>query len=500
MNKSFDSISIKKDKSAPSSNPIPPPETHKPKVASKQRLSDPSPSSHPETVEPYQINLLKIKNPKKPLGKKLLVIFLIVSLCLIGFWGIERASSLTERIFTGQTTTFFGKVWEALRGVTGNIKLMGENSGQINILLLGVGGADHEGPYLTDTMLLAQIKPKTSEVTFISIPRDWLTSLPNNLGDRKINSVFAEGLARTKNWNTAGLWSRQAVERMSGQTIPYFAVIDFAGFEKAIDELGGLDIQIDNTFTDNEFPNEKLGYLPAQTFNKGTEHMNGQRALVFVRSRHGNNNEGSDFARGLRQQKVIKTFKDKILSKKLISSPGKINNLLEIVANHFHTNISPGEIFRLHDLVSSQNIQTFLSLNLGLETGLVCPFHNETNGYVLIPCADKDENDIRAFFKNAFLYGKLKQEQPRVWLANSTRDPKIYTQAEKTLLENGFTVWQLNYDKDELTKHIVYSVNPKPASLEFIQNNFSTQTVSLPPPGVKINQDKVDLILILGQK
>jgi hypothetical protein len=260
-----------------------------------------------------------------------------------------------------------------------------------------------------------------------------------------------------------------------------------------------VDIQIDNSFSDSQFPDDKLGWLPTQSFEKGTEHMDGKRALIFARSRHGNNNEGSDFARSLRQQKVIFAFKNKILNKNLLTNPGKINNLLGILSDHFHTNLNPGEIYHLYELVKNQNMQNFLSLNLGLETGLVCPeIQAETGAYILIPCPGKTLDDIRAYFKNSFLFGKLNAEKSRVWLANSTTDEKKFKQAERTLLENNFTVWQLNYSPDFLSQTIVFSVNPKPASLAFIKNTLSAKEVSLPPPGVKLDPEKVDIIIILG--
>jgi LCP family protein required for cell wall assembly len=497
MKKSFDSASQK--------NPLPnlptSPTSFRPKTSPVLPTpTQPQPTAKPPTKPqpPVTIDLLAL-NPKTRKSKKFLLGLLLVFLLGVGLWTFNRASTLSEKIFTGQTTTIFGKVWEALRGATGNLKLQGENQGQINILLLGIGGSGHEGPFLTDSMLLVQIKPQSSEVAFVSIPRDWLTSLPNNLGDKKINSVFAEGMARTKNYDTAGKWARQAVERMSGLTIPYFAVIDFTGFAKAIDEIGGVDIQIDNSFSDSQFPDDKLGWLPTQSFEKGTEHMDGKRALIFARSRHGNNNEGSDFARSLRQQKVIFAFKNKILNKNLLTNPGKINNLLGILSDHFHTNLNPGEIYHLYELVKNQNMQNFLSLNLGLETGLVCPeIQAETGAYILIPCPGKTLDDIRAYFKNSFLFGKLNAEKSRVWLANSTTDEKKFKQAERTLLENNFTVWQLNYSPDFLSQTIVFSVNPKPASLAFIKNTLSAKEVSLPPPGVKLDPEKVDIIIILG--
>ena len=440
------------------------------------------------------------KSKKNKSILKWIFFILLAAILFLGALAINRTAILSEKIFAGKKTTFFGKVWETLRGATGKVTLLGENQGKINILLLGIGGPGHEGPYLTDTIILAQILPKTSEVSFVSIPRDMLAELPNNLGERKINTVFAEGIARTKDFNTAGRWAAMATERLSGQTIPYFAVIDFAGFKMAVDEIGGLDITVENSFADAQFPNEKLGYLPPVVFEKGKEHMDGTRALQFARSRHGNNNEGSDFTRGLRQQKVIKAFKDKLLEINLLTNLGRINTLLGIFANNFHTNLSPGEIFRLYNLAKEQNIQTFLSLNLGLETGLVCPTTHETAGYILIPCAGKTYNDIQSFFKNSFVLGKLSQEKATIWLGDSTQNPSRLKQAESLLKEAGLTVWRLDYSKDDFPQTIAFQANPKPATLEFIKNILNAKVLTLPPPGVNADPSKVDIVVILGKK
>src|SRR3989344_3184177 len=447
-----------------------------------------------------RVNLLKPLPGKKP-KSRLKWVFLILAAVILFFGAvmINRAADLSEKIFAGQTTTFFGKVWEVFRGATGGVALKGENSGQINILLLGIGGPVHEGPYLTDTMIVAQIRPKESEVAFVSIPRDTLAALPNNLGERKINAVFAEGIARTKDFSQAGRWATMAAERLSGQTIPYFAVIDFEGFKKAIDEIKGLDITVEKTFTDAEFPDEKLGYLPPVTFEAGEQHMDGTKALIYARSRHGNNGEGSDFARGLRQQKVMKAFKDKILDMNVLTSLGRLNSLMGIFADNFHTNLTPGEILRLYDIAKDQNIQTFLSLNLGLETGRVCATSHETAGYIIVPCAGRTSADIQNFFKNAFSLGKLTEERATVWLGDSTQNPSRLKQTEAALKEAGLTVWPLSYDKDDYPQTIVFQVNPKPATLEYIKNTLHAKSLSLPPPGVKVDPSKVDIIVILGK-
>ena len=255
---------------------------------------------------PYSQN----KKPKNNKFLKRILLVIVVVILVLGIMTIAKAVNLSNKVFVGQKTSFFQKITDVIRGGGGEVRLVGEDLGQINILLLGVGGEGHDGPFLTDTMILAQIRPDIGQVALTSIPRDYLVNLPDNIGARKINSAFAEGLARYEDYDIGGRFARLAVEKMSGLKIPYFAVMDFEGFEKAIDEIDGLDIFVERTFTDATFPNGKQGYLPPITFEQGWQNFSGEKALQFVRSRHASGIEGSDFARSQRQQKIIQAFKE----------------------------------------------------------------------------------------------------------------------------------------------------------------------------------------------
>lgn len=448
---------------------------------------------------PVQVNLLNLKQktaPKKILKKVLLAIILII--VILSGAVVIRAANLSQKIFVGQKTTFFQKIVDFIRGGGDNDVLIGESLGQVNILLLGIGGPEHDGPYLTDTMILAQIRPDIGQITLTAIPRDYLVNLPNNLGQEKINAAFALGIGKNFDWDKAGSWARQVTGDISGLQVPYFAVMDFSGFEKAIDQINGVDIQIDRTFTDFTYPDSGTGYLAPITFTAGFEHMNGTRALQFARSRHGTNDEGSDFARSSRQQKIIEAFKQKILSANLIKDAGSINKLLDIFVSHFHTNMTPGAINRVYSLLKNKDVAT-LSLSLDPETGLICPEILESNGaYVLTPCPGKSEEDVKNFFKNSFSIGKLNSEKSIVWLANSTGDAQIYNTAYRKLTNTGLRVYELNYSQDNLPDAIVYQANPKPSTSEFIKNELKAREVTLPPPGVTVSKDKVDVIVVLG--
>ncbi len=439
----------------------------------------------------------------RPKKRRLLKFFLgiiVIAIFVMGGWAVSRAINLSNKIFVGQKTTFFKKIKDLVRGGSNAAPLQGENLGQVNILLLGIGGEGHDGPYLTDTMMLAQVRPDLGEVTLTAIPRDLYVDIGHGFGQQKINAAFAQGYYKNGNWNEGGTWAREAVQKISGLTIPYFAVVDFSGFEKAIDQVGGIDVAVDRTFTDYSYPNEKEGYLPPQTFKQGPQHMDGKTALIFARSRHAAGPEGSDFARSQRQQKVINAFKAKTLSLNLITDVSTINGLLGTFADHAHTNLSPAEILRLYTLVKDKNIQQFLSLSLDPDTGIICPQILPDNGaYVLLPCEGKTMSDVQGFFKNSFTTGRLAGEQSVVWLATSTGDKAAYQSAYEKLSDAGLTVWELPYGKPALDQTVVYAANPKPATVEFIKNTLGATEATLPPPNVKVDSTRVDVIVILGK-
>ncbi len=287
-------------------------------------------------------------------------------------------------IFVVKTANFYPFIFHLIfdRGV--NLK---QTDSKINILLLGIGGGGHDGPNLTDTIILATIDQKTNKVILSSIPRDlWM---PDLMGEnKKINVAYAYGEAIRKG---GGLpLAEAAVSKVTGQNIDYAVRIDFSGFVRAVDIIGGLDVNVENTFDDFQYPidgkendlcshsQEELQSLATDSadqaaldfpcryehihFDKGLSHMDGKTALEFVRSRHAVELiEQSDFARSKRQEKVIKAFKDKILSIQILLNPGKIIGLYNTLSSSIDTNIKQEEFddfVRLAQTMKSAKIQS----------------------------------------------------------------------------------------------------------------------------------------------
>ncbi|EKE15181.1 MAG: cell envelope-related transcriptional attenuator [uncultured bacterium] len=191
---------------------------------------------------------------------------------------------------------------------------------RVNILFLGIAGADHEGPNLSDSIVVASYNLKDNQLTTISIPRDvWSEALRD-----KINSAYAYGEAKKK--GAGFILAKAEVQTIIGQPIHYSAAINFDQFEELIDFLGGIEINVENSFVDKEFPisgkeNDLCGDDPEYkcryntvSFTKGKIIIDGQTALNFVRSRHAIGSEGTDFAREKRQQKTIDAIKNKLIT------------------------------------------------------------------------------------------------------------------------------------------------------------------------------------------
>ncbi len=468
-------------------------------------MQDPNPNNHSiDAIHKAPVVSIQVGTPKPKNRKRhwlrIFVILTIIAVSIGTTYALTVAHQWSAGSFVGQkSNSFFGNALDLIRGTTGQAPIDGEETGHINILLLGIGGEGHDGPYLSDTIILAQINLDTNEVALTSIPRDYQVKLPKNFGFRKINAAFAEGYNLHKDWNEAGSLATGVVSELSGIKVNYFAVVDFSGFEQAINQIGGLDVVVDRTFTDYQYPDNKDGYLPPQAFTQGSAHMDGQTALIFARSRHAAGPEGSDFSRSQRQQKIITAFREKVQQLNLVADSGQIASLLHTFASHFHTNLTPGQLLRLTKIAQKTDRAHIVSTSLDPDTGLICSeITEDTKAYVLVPCYSTTTDDIRSFFANAQYIGKLREEKSVVWIATSNPKSNAYRRIEAVLQSSGLTVWPISYNDLEPTDSVIYEINKKPATADYLKTLLTAREVTLPPPNIKIDSTRSDIILILG--
>lgn len=274
-------------------------------------------------------------------------------------------------------------------------------AGRTNILILGAGGGDHEGGDLTDAMAVVSISPNSQDITIVSIPRDvWIASLRT-----KINSIYHYG--EEKQIRGGGfVLARSAVSEVVGLPIHYAVLLDFSGFEKIVDYLGGIDVNVEKSFEDREYPvagKENDPCIPCRyetiTFSAGKTHMGGATALKFVRSRHAEGDEGSDYARSKRQDQVTAALRAKILS-----NPWKIYGLYKMasmfVTTDIPTNFYPTFV-KMALTAYKTPIRTTQISDL-LESPAILPLYDYQ--WVLVPKSGSWQ-DVWAYIKNFLAVG-----------------------------------------------------------------------------------------------
>lgn len=328
---------------------------------------------------------------------------------------------------------------------------------KFNILLTGVGGSGHDGVDLTDTIILASINRRTQTVSMLSLPRDLFVEIPTSRGTArgKINEVYQRSL-KNSTPEAAMKSLEEKVTEITGEPVDKYLNIDFAGFKKFVDVLGGVEIDVPEDLVDYEYPDNNWGY---QTFRikKGFQAISGETALKYVRSRHST----SDFDRSLRQQLVLKAIKDKLFSIDALTSPTKLANLYSAVTSHIKTDLSFDELIELALFAKNLDNTNILSFNLNdgcfqsvsfCQVGgfLYTPARDQFAGMsVLLPEGATPNNIseytvIRKFANFIYNYPDLYTEAQEITLVNSTRLTGIANSLAMELKKYGFTIPEKN--------------------------------------------------------
>lgn len=319
---------------------------------------------------------------------------------------------------------------------------------RVNILLLGYGGPNHDGPYLTDSIMVISLDPVTHQTAYISIPRDTEVTIhafsdPGRSATLKINAAFAIAM-QPENFG-GGLASRyrtsdrrdgafrladDVIGKLTGLHIDYNVGADFGGFDKVVDDVGGVDINVPETFS-IDVPSGKNGWVTAY-FERGWRHMNGGTALRYVRGRytacsethwwtysHGQRlcgghpftdadaREASDFARAQRQQLFLEAFRQRAMKLNAIAHLPDIASALE---SQIRTDMSlPGDAQALQSDEGKlrQNGVLHVSINSG---NLLYSCTCDANGYTLHPVGTGAA--LRSYLASLFEAPAVKEHVP----------------------------------------------------------------------------------------
>ncbi|MFA6603617.1 MAG: LCP family protein [Patescibacteria group bacterium] len=400
--------------------------------------------------------------------------------------------------------------------VSSDRKMSGEAADRINILLLGMGGEGHDGPLLTDTNVLLSLKPSTGQVALMSIPRDLLVPLPK-YGWRKINAANAFGELEAAG-RGADL-SRTALEGLFGMDIPYYVRIDFNGFKEIVDDLGGIDVYIDKSFADHNYPTADHG-VQTISFTAGWQNLSGEEALKYTRSRHGNNGEGSDFARAKRQQKVLAAIKEKAMTFQVIKNPAMVSNLLASLQSNIATNLQVGEILRLAKFGRSVDPATIVHKVIDDRPGSPLVASQYGGAYVLVPRNDdwtglrelaadifSSETDLKIEnqpARTAAAADAPNEAKPRIEILNGSGETGLARDVAGKLTALGFTVVRIgNADTFAFEKTLVYDLTDgkMKSSITNLKEALNNTRIDTKPSQRLIPADRtgIDIVVILGK-
>lgn len=428
-----------------------------------------------QTPSSYQPSEGGVAHKPKKKGRRFAWTIILGAMVVIGFgFGVTAKVILSVNSTnseTGEKVQFFDQLKHLV--LSPEKQLLGESEDRVNILLIGIGGEKHQGAYLADTIILASVKPSTGQVALLSIPRDLYVNIPE-YGFRKINNAMAFG--QSDNYPGGGevLLSRVVAE-VTAQPIQYFARIDFTGFAKVVDDLGGITIDVPQSFVDTQYPDENFGYQTVR-FQQGIQEMDGATALKYVRSRHGTNGEGSDFARSKRQQQVLLAIKEKGVAFETLVTPNRIITALSDLGQHNRTNLQIWEILRLANMINGLSDNNIINKVLDTSAdGLLNSSTTADGAYILLPSSGT-YTEIRALAKNIFLDQQVVKESTRIEVQNGTPITGLAQRVAEDLRGASFTVVGVsNASHRTHTETAIYDLSggTKPYSLAKLKSELN---------------------------
>jgi LCP family protein required for cell wall assembly len=248
----------------------------------------------------------------------------------------------------------------------------------ISILLLG-SDVRSGTSFRTDTIMVAVVRPKDGQVSLISIPRDLWVNIPN-VGLQRINTAYQYGEIYGYSGGGAGLLKDTIMFNL-GIQIDHIVMVDFDGFRKAVDTIGGIDLPISCPYTDWRLldptydPQDENNWF-LFTAGPGLVHMDGDLSLWYARSRKRSN----DFDRGRRQQEVIRAIYGQALRSELIE---RIPQLYADLSSSFTSDLGLPDILKLSPLVLNLTNADIRSYYIAGD--LVTSWITPGGAYVLLP-------------------------------------------------------------------------------------------------------------------
>jgi LCP family protein required for cell wall assembly len=374
---------------------------------------------------------------------------------------------------------------------------------RLNILLIGAD--EQAGGHNPDTLSTVSIDPVTKQVAMFSLPRDTkyvpippgpARSVWGRTYADKINAFYVNNRRRSDLWpgndRRRGYNALKAViGELYGIDIKYFVEVNFEGFKKVVDAVGGVTINVQVPVVDDAFPGSKGTtrlYIPT-----GIQHMDGEQALRYARSR----NTSTDFDRGARQQRVLLSLREQADPQTLLP---RLPELIDALKSAVRTDVPLDQLDELLGLASSvdtANIRSYV---------FTPPLYQKEvlTGYWLEPRVDRIRAAIRDAFKtdpaDEALHEQLAGEAAGVWVLNGTGTPNRGSQVAGYLEFQGLSA-SAPRQKPEggVPAHTVITVyngaeTKLPETIAYLEKLFGVKVKTAADPAIR-----TDIVIVIGR-
>lgn len=405
----------------------------------------------------------------------------IVFQLLSGFYAVVSGGSLTDLIWV-----FAGDLHQ-------------DHDERTNVLFLGVGGEEHEGGDLTDTLLIASYHHKFNTLSMLSIPRDFWVESENGVGMR-INKVYEYEAERLGDREAALENVSEIASEIANVPIHYYAKVDFSAFTDLIDALGGVKVLVEYPIDDPFYPCPNMLDFCPFTIKAGIHELDGETALKFARSRK----TTSDFDRAARQQKIIEAIREKAFEEDMLTNPKKLKKIWNIFEDRIETNLRFRELLmlgKIADGFSKQNLSTIvLNDEPTFEGGILyAPNREDYNGAsVLLPKGD-DFRKVHAITNILFSHPLVAVEDLAIEVLNGSGTPRVAERAAYALNRYGLNTARINnYPDDTLEETTIYIYDEELATeTAKILQGFTGGEIEFGP--VELRKRGFDVTLVLGE-
>jgi LCP family protein required for cell wall assembly len=399
-----------------------------------------------------------------------------------------------------------------------------DDNGFINVLLVGTGDDDHEGVDLTDTIIVVSIDPTTKSAVLLSVPRDLYLMKTEKMGAGRINglyrdykySLIRQGIEKEEASKQAMSELEQEVSEIVNLPIHRSVKVNFSAFQEGVDAIGGIDINVPQDLVDPEYPGPNYTYITF-TMPAGLQHMDGETALKYARSRHST----SDFSRSARQQQILLAAAEKVKARSLLTNISQIQEFLGILSKNVETNLSLAEMVSFAKLGETLDQHKVLTMQLnatnGIYTNFVLPggfmygppqdlFQGAA---VLRPLAEDlhipEWSEIHAFAKLIFFHRDLYLLNSQIAVLNGGKSEGMARKAGGELYRYAFNIVTMeNFKGSEKPTHSYIALTEPDSKLQTLHKptaEYLSQLLSIPieplPGGIELT-DPTDVVLVLG--